>query len=334
MKSPQKHTLEDLQALQALPFERKILISQTRIMEWYHQNYGRVYVSYSGGKDSSVLLALVRKQFPEVRAVFVNTGLEYPEIVEHVRRTENVTILRPAVSFRKIIAEKGYPVVSKDVANTVMNYRKGARWAIDRMNGENKDGSRSEFRQRYIKWRFLADAPFKISDDCCEVMKETPLIRYQKAGEVVPFVGTLACESRRRTEAWLNSGCNAFESEHPRSTPLAFWTENDILRYIDEYKVPVATVYGEIIKTERKDGTVKYSTSMLKRTGCMFCLFGCHLEKQPNRIQRMAETHPKFHEYCLRDFDKGGLGLRTVMEYVGIPYEPCECKRGEIEDDG
>ena len=56
----------------------------------------------------------------------------------------------------------------------------------------------------------------------------------------------------------------------------------------------------------------------------MFCLFGCHLEKQPNRFQRMAKTHPKLYEYCMRDWNAGGLGLREVMDYIGIAHEPKE----------
>jgi 3'-phosphoadenosine 5'-phosphosulfate sulfotransferase (PAPS reductase)/FAD synthetase len=324
-----KHTLEDLQALQALSFERKILVSQARIMEWYIRNEGRVYVSYSGGCDSSVLLHMVRTVYPEVPAVYVHTGLEYPEVTAHVKATDRVTVIRPLVGFRQVIAEEGYPVISKDVALTVKCYRAGRGWAIARMNGVNKDGSRSEFRQRYGKWRYLADAPFKISDGCCTALKESPLHRYEKAGELRPYVGTLACESQRRKEAWLMSGCNAFGGKHPRSTPIAFWTKQDVLRYIDRYGVPIPSVYGGIVKTENKDGTVTYATGKLKRTGCCFCLFGCHLEKAPNRIQQLAATHPKLYAYCMRDVQDGGLGLKAVMAYVGIPYEPIA-----TQDDG
>lgn len=318
-----KHTISDLQRLQALPWEQKVLISQTRIMEWFHRNEGRVYISFSGGKDSTVLLHLVRQQFPEVAATFINTGLEYPEVVEHVKTIENVTQIRPKLNFRQVIEKCGYPVVSKDVALTISGYRRGAKWAIERMTGTNRDGSKHEFRERlYTRWRFLIDAPFKISDDCCEYIKELPLVRYSIAGQLVPYIGTLAIESRRRTDAWLKIGCNSFEGRRARSAPLSFWTEQDILRYIDFYKLPIASVYGEVVKDT--DGT--YRTTRLERTGCMFCLFGCHLEKQPNRIQQMAKTHPKLYEYCLRDFDKGGLGLREIMEYVGIEYRPMEEK--------
>ena len=64
-----KHTKEDLKAMQALSLEQKIKITQTRIIEWYQQNEGKVYVSFSGGKDSTVLLDLVRRIYPDVPAV-------------------------------------------------------------------------------------------------------------------------------------------------------------------------------------------------------------------------------------------------------------------------
>jgi len=315
-----KHTRDDLKRLQEMPWHRKVLISQTRILEWYHRNNGRVYISFSGGKDSTVLLHLVRQQFPEVAAAFINTGLEYPEVVEFVKTFDNVTVIRPKMSFRQVLEKYGYPVISKDVALTVSGYRRGAAWAVERMTGTERDGTKHEFREKlYKRWRFLIDAPFKISDDCCEHIKELPLQRYSKAGELLPIVGTLATESRRRTDAWLKVGCNSFEGRRARSAPLSFWTEQDILQYIDHYKLPIASVYGEVVK----DGD-EYKTTGLQRTGCAFCLFGCHLEKEPNRIQRMAKTHPKLYEYCLRDFDKGGLGLKQVMDFVGIEYEPTQ----------
>jgi len=230
-------------------------------------------------------------------------------------------MIRPKLNFRQVIEKCGYPVISKDVALTIKGYRKNRPWAIERMTGKERDGTRHEFREKlYKRWRFLVDAPFKISDDCCEHIKELPLARYSIAGQLVPYVGTLAVESRRRTDAWLKIGCNSFEGRRARSAPLSFWTEQDILRYIDFYKLPIASVYGEVVKD--KNGA--YRTTGLERTGCMFCLFGCHLEKQPNRIQQMAKTHPKLYEYCLKDFDKGGLGLKKVMEYVGIKYKPID----------
>ena len=110
------YTRQDLRIMQTWPLERKILVTQAKILEWYHHYSGKVAVSFSGGKDSTVLLDLVRRAFPDIPAVFVDTGLEYPEIREFVRTIPNVTWLRPEMPFSKVLVTYGYPIISKDVA--------------------------------------------------------------------------------------------------------------------------------------------------------------------------------------------------------------------------
>ena len=99
------HDKQRLKELQSLPLERKIMITQARIIEWYNHYKGQVYVSFSGGKDSTVLLDIARKCFPDIEAVFVNTGLEYPEIQQFVKSFDNVTILRPKMRFDEVIKQ-------------------------------------------------------------------------------------------------------------------------------------------------------------------------------------------------------------------------------------
>ena len=141
-------------------------------------------------------------------------------------------------------------------------------------------------------------------------MKKKPAKRYERQTGRKPLLGTMACESRLRQTQWAKVGCNAFDAGRPRSAPLSFWTEQDVLRYIMAYHVPYASVYGEIV------GDDALITTGCDRTGCMYCMYGVHLEKAPNRFQRMKVTHPKQYAYCM---DK--LGLREVLEYIGVPYE-------------
>lgn len=63
-----------------------------------------------------------------------------------------------------------------------------------------------------------------------------------------------------------------------------------------------------------------YTTTGEKRTGCMFCGFGCHLEKSPNRFERMKSTHPQIWNYCIRPKDQGGLGMGEVLDFIHVPY--------------
>ena len=128
-----KHTVEELQMLQALPLEVKVRKTEERIKEWVEE-YGidGVYVSFSGGKDSTVLLNIARRLFPEIKAVFVDTGLEYPEIREFVRGFDNVDWLKPKMNFKQVIEKYGYPFISKEVSECVDGARKYIRILTDR----------------------------------------------------------------------------------------------------------------------------------------------------------------------------------------------------------
>ena len=92
--------LEELKLMQNYPLWMKVEKTKQRIREWYEYYNGEVYVSFSGGKDSTVLLHIVRSVYPDVEAVFSDTGLEYPEIKEFVKSFDNVTIVRPEMSFK------------------------------------------------------------------------------------------------------------------------------------------------------------------------------------------------------------------------------------------
>ena len=128
-----KMTNDQLRQLQALPLDIKIRKTEQRIREWYEHWEGGVYVSFSGGKDSTVLLDIVRRLYPDVPAVFSDTGLEYPEIKEFVKTFPNVTIVRPKHSFKGILTKYGYPIISKEVANTVDN---ASRWIKENLTDD------------------------------------------------------------------------------------------------------------------------------------------------------------------------------------------------------
>ena len=123
-KVENRHELWELQQMQGLPLSAKIAKTKQRIREWYEHYDGRVYVSYSGGKDSSVLLHLVREMYPDVPAVFISTGLEYPEICQYVKTYTNVEWIRPKKTFKQVCKEHGYPIISKEVAECVYDARR------------------------------------------------------------------------------------------------------------------------------------------------------------------------------------------------------------------
>ena len=123
------HTMEDLYQMQALPLSMKIRLTQERIRAWV-ETYDEdgVYISFSGGKDSTVLLDIARKMYPKIKAVFVDTGLEYPEIRNFVKGFENVDWLKPKMNFKQVIEKYGYPFISKEVSERIYYAQKYLTW--------------------------------------------------------------------------------------------------------------------------------------------------------------------------------------------------------------
>ena len=291
--------LRVLQQRQGLPLEAKVILSQRRIQEFYEKMQGDVYISFSGGKDSTVLLHLVRELYPDVPAVFVDTGLEYPEIKAFVNDSHNVTTIRPKMGFREVLEKYGYPVVSKEQSHYIDLVRntKSEILRNKHLLGINRDGSKTQFTISK-KWKYLIDAPFKISDRCCDVMKKRPFKKYERESGRKPFIGNMVTDSILRGKVYLKNGCNAFGGNRPKSTPMAFWLEEDVWAYIKSRNLQYCSIYDHGIT----------------RTGCMFCMFGVHLEKGQNRFQLMHESHPKLWDYCINK-----LGCGKVLDYIGVP---------------
>lgn len=336
IKAP-KHEMWELRQMQSVPLDMKIKMTKTRIRDWYEYYGGNVYVSFSGGKDSTVLLHIARELYPDIPAVFVDTGLEYPEIRQFVKSVENVDTLYPEKTFFEVVAEYGYPVISKEVAKTLYYARQGSDWAVKRLSGLDKKGKPNEFKKRFVKYKPLLDAPFGLSAYCCDVMKKQPAHRYESQTGRKPIVATMAEESQQRQDAWLKNGCNAFDVERPTSHPLSFWKQQDILQYLKAFNIPYCSVYGDIVNQDNQlklfdfeNETERLITTGCERTGCMFCMFGIMSDKTPNRFQQLKKTHPKIYDYCIGggEFDengllkpnKQGLGIGRILDFIGIDY--------------
>ena len=381
--------------------------------------------SFSGGKDSTVLLHIAREMYGDaIKAVFIDTGLEYPQIRKFIKTFDNVDIVKPKMGFKKVVEKYGFPLISKEVSESVFGARKyltsilaenslgqtdrqtdrqtaslslflqqadrarllqeadkvnlskyGSRGGtitsianseelanilnkrmVNKEGGNNQrlaimlgmltkdqqikanipDKDRSQFSQE--KWKFFLEAPFEISNKCCNVMKKEPAHRYTKETGRVPITAEMASESKLRTQKWLQNGCNGFNLKIQKSTPMAFWTEQDILLYIKTYNIPIASVYGDVVVDYEGMGQIEgqmsiadfmdatemeefeldrplLKTTGCSRTGCVLCGFGCHLEKGESRFERLKRTHPK-HYKAMANIKNNGINYFEAIDWI------------------
>lgn len=286
----------------SLPLDQKIILAKRRLKEYYNHYEGDIYISFSGGKDSTVLLHLVRSLYPDTVGVFVNTGLEYPEINSFVKSIDNVCIIKPELSFKEVLSIHGYPVVSKLVSRQLRDLKNPTdkNFNTRRLYGTGikMDGSYSKYFKLPKKWQYLIDSDIKISERCCNVMKKTPFKKFERNTGLHGINGVMATNSRNRMLSYLKTGCNSF-SKNGMCRPLSIWTDSDIWDYIKLHNLNYSSIYD----------------TGVTNTGCMFCMFGVHLESSPNRFQLMQKTHPKMYRYCMDD-----LGLDNVLNILNVDH--------------
>ena len=196
---------KELAIMQSYPLDMKIALTRNRIYEWVNQ-FGEenVVVSFSGGKDSTVLLHLVRTYFPDVKAVFSNTGLEYPEIQRFVKSFDNVDIVTPKMRFDEVISTYGYPLISKEVAEAIYYAR---RIRSQDVNVERERESRTSIEQ------------YKRTELFGEITT-----RYSKQdgsswGSKLETTGNRGGESEAYPDERLRASENASQREVPIGTP-------------------------------------------------------------------------------------------------------------------
>lgn len=291
-----------LLSYQALPLEIKIKKSKLLIEEAIREfGMDKVYVSYSGGKDSTVLSHLIRQDYPDILHLFSNTTTEYPETLKHVLWEQqengmNLVQVRPIdgngkpFNFKRVVDEYGYPMFSKGASNAIRTYRRA-------LSEETRQNSIDYINRNFKKYSIYKEC--NISDLCCDKLKKNPVKKKaRELGLECSIIGTLAEESRQRSSDWIKYGCNVFyKKKDNQCRPLSFWTEKDIYEYIEKYDVKIADLYS-----------MGY-----ERNGCMFCGFGVHLEQSPNRFERLKETHPRSYKYLLDNF-------KDILDELGIKY--------------
>lgn len=307
-KNAEDMTHAELKERQGWSLEKKIDHSLGAIEQFYETLDGKVYVGFSGGKDSTVLLWLARKLYPDIKAVFVNTGNEYPDIVRFVRKKKeegaNIDIIYPKLKPREVMSKYGFPLVSKETSQRVRSVRYNPNSVKSMLAlGTLPPELRAKYtmdRKLAERWKWLIDEQFNTSDMCCDKLKKEPAHYYQKETGRAPILGIMADESRSRKLAYLSrGGCNIFSDKGLNSShPLSIWTEQDIWDCIEKYDIEIADIY-------RKGAD---------RTGCMFCGYGCQFADD-NRLKLVYDLYPKAYEMFM-NYENNGVKYRDALRKV------------------
>jgi 3'-phosphoadenosine 5'-phosphosulfate sulfotransferase (PAPS reductase)/FAD synthetase len=353
-----KVSREELQKRQALPLIEKIRWCCEMYLDFVEvHGTENVYHAYSGGKDSDVMVDIIEKLHqgkwndillpmhrflytllvegkPAPGKTFCNTGLEWPEIVEHVKnRYPETVVLKPKIGFTRFITTIGVAVGSKKIAMQIRRVKgyiekpssKNEATRVLYLTGIKRDGSKGNSKIPE-KWMKLLNAPFKVTDKCCDNFKKDPFHEFEKITRKKPIVGTTAEESDQRTVSYMKTGCISWEKGKEQLRPISIFTKKDIWEYSEKYALKFCEVYYDRTKEIKQiDGSIKLSFIEAEdQTGCTFCLFGLHLEPKhkANRIQRIAISNPKYYDIII---NKCNLGF--VLKWLKIPYLPFKVKK-------
>lgn len=281
-----------------LLFDRLEVIRNT-IQQYGEENF---YLSFSGGKDSTVVHHLVDMALPEnqIPRVFSNTGIEYQAIVEFVKslaeKDNRFVLIQPSVPIKKTLESKGYPFKSKQYSQWYKAYQNnpelfreymkkidenpeliesydfihnlplGIKWVIKEYYGK-----RERERELYqfkgcpdiLKYQFTEGVPFKISDKCCFEMKEKPLKQWEKKNGIKNYItGLMREEGGRRS----NVGCILEKKDKVAFHPLAPMTADWEEWFIQKYNIQLCELY--------------YPPFNFRRTGCKGCPFALELQEE------------------------------------------------------
>jgi 3'-phosphoadenosine 5'-phosphosulfate sulfotransferase (PAPS reductase)/FAD synthetase len=304
--------------------EKKVKHAKKRIKEFYDFEDGNVFIAFSGGVDSTVLLHLVRSLYPDTVAVFSNTTNEYLEILDFIRTVDNVITVHPKMTFNQTIEKYGFPLVSKKTARAITDLRENKSTTVNVRNlyltGFNRKGNQVPSYKLAKKWYPLfQEAEFNITNKCCDVLKKEPMNRFKKESGLKSFVGTQIEEGGYRKESWLSYGCNVLNGDKSDSSrPMSIWTKQDIWDYVKLYNLEYSKIYDDVLY---KDGTVKIEGE--KRTGCAYCAFGAHLEKSDlfhkNRFERLKLRKTKQYKKMMT-LKNNGITFSEALNFININH--------------
>lgn len=286
-----------------MSLDKRVTDACHRIEELWNETEGKCYVSFSGGKDSTVLLALIKMcqelyTVGDIPAVFSNTGIELGVTVDFVRWVKdnyypNVKVIRPGLSFDAVIKKYGKPIKSKIKSEYLDRWQKGNRKEKTQymLIFGGKEVAKTRFADKDM--HMLHDAfPIKVSNNCCRELKKKPFHKHEGKAMKGMLSGLRAEEGGARflnMKQRLAMGgklCTTTTRGLINKLPIVDWTDDDIEQFIEQYHIPLSDAY------------TKYG---FKRTGCMCCPFSRNIANDLKYLYYHEPNRYKASMHWLKD---------------------------------
>jgi 3'-phosphoadenosine 5'-phosphosulfate sulfotransferase (PAPS reductase)/FAD synthetase len=272
--------MEQLQLFKYLPSEISdhefMLFDRIEKIKSTINQYGedKFYLSFSGGKDSTLLHYLVDEALPgnQIPRVFINTGIEYKMIVDFVHKLmendERFTEIKPNTSIKLMLEKYGYPFKSKEHSNRLDQFQKGyfyQKSLIKYIGGNSRYGCPDKLR-----YQFQSGFNLKISDSCCRKLKKSPILKWQKINNKYFTITGMRREEggqRNKLKCIITDKNGNLLKFHPLAIVSDAW-EN---WYLHERDIQLCDLY--------------YPPYNFKRTGCKGCPFAVGLQEQLSKME-------------------------------------------------
>lgn len=275
------------------------------------------YISFSGGKDSTVLSALIDMAIPnnKIPRVYANTGIEYRlilEFVEKVRQEDHpwdLVILKPSVPIKPMLEEYGYPFKSKKHAKKLGTYQRNG-WTKTTQNYlYPSDGCKTFACPKKLRYQFSEDFKLKVDYKCCVIMKEKPLHDWSKENhKPIAIIGIMKSEGGGRAKG----KCLAFNNKKLKSfQPLIPVTKDWEDWFIETYNIDICDIYKP-----------PYN---FYRTGCKGCPFALELQEELDTLEKYFPAERKQCEIIWKpvyeEYRRIGYRLKKKDEFHQMTIE-------------
>lgn len=297
--------------------ELKITNAMHRIEDLYFKTGGKCYLSFSGGKDSTVILALIKMcedilTIPKnsIPAVFCNTGLELQSNVNFVyfikqNYYQNIIIIRPEKSFDWIIKNKGKPIKSKIKSQFLSRYQKGntSKNTILNLLGKNGKVIKAKIANKDLHM-IHPNFDIKVSDSCCLILKKKPFEKYNKENDIKGYIiGERIAEGGVRelsASKRINEGgsiCTKTKGDYIVKLPIIDWNDEDINNFINKYDVPLSKAYTE---------------QGYERTGCFLCPFSLKLA---DNLEKLYKYEPNRYKAAMKWMKDVYIAQNVILKF-------------------